>query len=135
MISAATRSLLEGATEIRHRKGGDLPVEVQLDGSFVESRNCRTQLREQPVLRVNLVAVRVEAAQGTEKDLSGQANGAANLKQLGNLLQLHADGVVGSGEDSLKGRRAGKSLRDDAAVLEGIVGDGACGLNKREAGV
>ena len=77
--------------------------------------------------------MRVEAAEGAEENLAIQAERGAHGKKLGDLLQLAADARGGKhgGERRRGGQRGGKSL----AVGQRIGGDGAGGLNQRNAGI
>ena len=101
VVGAAVRSGLERAAEIGKRKCSHLRRNAQLGRGSVEGGHGRIELREEALLCVELVAVRVEAAERAEENLALQAEREARLHHLRDLLQLAADDC--SRENRLQG--------------------------------
>src|SRR5579862_1991254 len=107
VIAPAVRCRLVGAAEVGHGKGGHLLRQVELDGGAVESIERRTELREQRLLRGDLIAVGIETAQGTEENLAAQAERGTHGEKLRDLLQLAAN--ARGGEYGRERRGGGQS--------------------------
>ena len=91
MVAAAIGGGLVGAAEVGHGERGDIRREVQFHGGIVESIHCWAELRKERLLGSDLVAVRIEAPQGTEENLAIQGERRAHGNELSDLLQLAAD--------------------------------------------
>src|SRR5581483_12162713 len=77
VLAAAARARLERAAEVGEREGGHAGVDVEFARGVGEGQQRGRQLREQIALLVDLVAVRVEAAERAEEDLALQSERAA----------------------------------------------------------
>ena len=69
MVATPVRSRLVGAAEVGHSERGHLLREVELHSGIVEGTQCRAQLREQALLRCNLVAMSIKSAQSDRRIL------------------------------------------------------------------
>jgi hypothetical protein len=101
---------LKSAAKIRKRECRYLAGDAECDGRVIERLHCRGQLGDKILLAIELVAVRVEAAELDEKDLALGAGGGAGLDHLGDLEKLICGAGLEVGEQRRR-RRVGARRR------------------------
>src|SRR5258708_7918631 len=131
MIASGVGGGLKRAAEIRKRECCDVVLNAQLLSGLVKSTHRRAELEEQGVLNIDLVAVRIETAKRTEKNLAIHAKLALHRDDLCDLLELVSDGsrLEYCSERVNTLQRASEML----ALCEGMHGDVARGLYQRDA--
>ena len=95
VVAACIRGGLQRAAEIRKCKSCDIILDVQLLRGLVEGAHRWADLAEQILLDRDLVGMSVEASQRAEEDLAVHSQLALHGYDLGHLLQLVAEGVIG----------------------------------------
>ena len=103
MIGTAIGAGLKSAAEIGQRERRDLLRDSEFDRRIVERGDGGIELGEQVLLRVQLIAVRIESSEGTEENLALESERGARLNDLGHLLELAANAC--RGELGLQGRK------------------------------
>ncbi len=115
VVGSSARGRLEGAAEVGKREGRHLVGHAELDSGVMERLQRRRELAEQGGESVQLVRMRIEAAERDEEHLTLEPGLRARLDQLGYLLQLLGDRGVLPGEEAAHGRGArGEDGRHDA---------------------
>jgi hypothetical protein len=91
VIASGAGARLQRTPELGFGERGHLLIDAQLLRRGVKGRHRRAELREQAILCVQCIAMRVEAVQRAKEDLPAHSESRSNLDDLRHLLELLAN--------------------------------------------